>query len=382
MKPTFGPWASAMDSGVHPHLNSFWKKRLALLPALNQAPGGRTRIAVVVVAAVVVAALAVPTIRWATQHSVSESDRLVGDARPADAPTERQKRELPVYRVEPPDVLVIETLGGVRPASDLLRPGDELMIRASNTLPIDPNGDPAQKELRTINGPYLVQTDGTLDLGPEYGSVVVGDRTVAEARAAIEEHLREYAQLAAPKVAVSLTDVTPRESLSGERLVRPDGTIALGSFGSVYVNGHTLEEVKELVADRIARSIAHPTIRVDVVAYNSKVIYIVSDGVDGGQQVIRLSFVGNDTVLDALSQIEGLSGTVRNEIWVARPTGGAAAQILPVDWRKVTQDADTATNYQLLPGDRIYVKGSRLTLGRQASADRRRFGRIPLGETQ
>jgi polysaccharide export outer membrane protein len=382
MKPTFGPWASAMDSGVHPHLNSFWKKRLALLPALNQAPGGRTRIAVVVVAAVVVAALAVPTIRWATQHSVSESDRLVGDARPADAPTERQKRELPVYRVEPPDVLVIETLGGVRPASDLLRPGDELMIRASNTLPIDPNGDPAQKELRTINGPYLVQTDGTLDLGPEYGSVVVGDRTVAEARAAIEEHLREYAQLAAPKVAVSLTDVTPRESLSGERLVRPDGTIALGSFGSVYVNGHTLEEVKELVADRIARSIAHPTIRVDVVAYNSKVIYIVSDGVDGGQQVIRLSFVGNDTVLDALSQIEGLSGTVRNEIWVARPTGGSAAQILPVDWRKVTQDADTATNYQLLPGDRIYVKGSRLTLGRQASVDRRRFGRIPLGETQ
>src|SRR5262245_15217763 len=277
-----------MDSGVHPHLNSFWRKRLAMLPALNQAPGGRTRIAVVVVAAVVVAALAVPTIRWATQHPVAESGRLVGDARPADAPTERQKRELPVYRVEPPDVLVIETLGGLRPASDLLRPGDELMIRASNTLPIDPNGDPAQKELRTIRGPYLVQTDGTLDLGPEYGSVIVGDRTVAEARAAIEKHLREYAQLAAPKVAVSLTDVTPRESLSGERLVRPDGTIALGSFGSVYVNGLTLEEVKVLVTERVASSIAHPTVRVDVVAYNSKVIYIVSDGVDGGQQVIRL----------------------------------------------------------------------------------------------
>ena len=31
-----------------------------------------------------------------------------------------------------------------------------------------------------------------------------------------------------------------------------------------------------------------------------------------------------------------------------------------VDWRGITQDAVTTTNYQLLPGDRIYVKADPL----------------------
>ena len=30
-------------------------------------------------------------------------------------------------------------------------------------------------------------------------------------------------------------------------------------------------------------------------------------------------------------------------------------QILPVDWVNVTQRGQTATNYQVLPGDRVYV---------------------------
>ena len=31
-----------------------------------------------------------------------------------------------------------------------------------------------------------------------------------------------------------------------------------------------------------------------------------------------------------------------------------------IDWRGITQDAVTSTNYQLLPGDRIYVKADPL----------------------
>jgi len=31
-------------------------------------------------------------------------------------------------------------------------------------------------------------------------------------------------------------------------------------------------------------------------------------------------------------------------------------QILPVDWRAIVQGGSTATNYQLFPGDRVYVK--------------------------
>jgi hypothetical protein len=30
-------------------------------------------------------------------------------------------------------------------------------------------------------------------------------------------------------------------------------------------------------------------------------------------------------------------------------------QILPIDWKDITRGASTATNYQLMPGDRLYI---------------------------
>jgi polysaccharide export outer membrane protein len=33
-------------------------------------------------------------------------------------------------------------------------------------------------------------------------------------------------------------------------------------------------------------------------------------------------------------------------------------QILPVDWRAITQGGSTDTNYQIFPGDRIYVNSN------------------------
>ena len=48
----------------------------------------------------------------------------------------------------------------------------------------------------------------------------------------------------------------------------------------------------------------------------------------------------------------------KNHIWVARPApcGHGCAQVLPVDWRAITEGGSTCTNYQLFPGDRVYVK--------------------------
>jgi hypothetical protein len=48
-------------------------------------------------------------------------------------------------------------------------------------------------------------------------------------------------------------------------------------------------------------------------------------------------------------------------MWIARPDRECGtSQILPVDWKAITQRADVTTNYQLLPGDRLYVAHDRL----------------------
>jgi polysaccharide export outer membrane protein len=67
---------------------------------------------------------------------------------------------------------------------------------------------------------------------------------------------------------------------------------------------------------------------------------------------------GSETVLDALAELKGLpAGTSRFRIWLARPTPGEAEcrQVLPVDYMAITRGGSTETNYQLLPGDRLFV---------------------------
>jgi RNA polymerase sigma factor (sigma-70 family) len=154
---------------------------------------------------------------------------------------------------------------------------------------------------------------------------------------------------------------------SNDCLVRPDGTISLGELGSVHVAGLTTEQARAaIVRHRASRlSGAHSeTVTVEVRATNSKVFYVIVEGDKGAEQVFRLPATGNETVLDALSQVNGLVGIGRKRISVQRKSaGGQDDQVLPVDWLAITRDGIATTNYRLLPGDRIRVgtapKGSR-----------------------
>jgi hypothetical protein len=75
-----------------------------------------------------------------------------------------------------------------------------------------------------------------------------------------------------------------------------------------------------------------------------------------GDKVSRFPITGNDTVLDAISNITGLTEVSSKKIWVARPQPHTGQmQILPVDWRSMTASGVAATNYQIMPGDRVFV---------------------------
>ncbi|HEY3967491.1 MAG TPA: polysaccharide biosynthesis/export family protein, partial [Planctomycetaceae bacterium] len=210
------------------------------------------------------------------------------DVAVSDIPRELQKISIPPYRVEAPDILSIESVNNIRPMKDPLRAGDEVVVRVSNTLPIEQGGDPIQNDFRTISGVYRVQTDGSIDLGPEYGSVVIEGLTVRDAKTAIDLHLREQAGLGDPKVAVSLPNVNGKQLISGEHLIRPDGTVSLGIYGSVFVNGMTLDEVKGVVEEHLCRYVHQPEIMVDVLSYNSKTVYVITDGGGSGEMVQRI----------------------------------------------------------------------------------------------
>jgi protein involved in polysaccharide export with SLBB domain len=217
------------------------------------------------------------------------------------------------------------------------------------------------KQFKVVNGPYPIQTDGAIDLGPEYGQVPVAGLSLPQARQRIEQQLRQT--LVTPQVYVNVAAENAKQHIAGEHLVRPDGTVSLGIYGSVYVAGMTLEQTKGTLERHLATQIYRPEINVDVLAYNSKTYYIITDGAGAGEQVFRFACTGNETVLDALSQINGLpTVSSKKHIWIARPAPPELGQdqVLDVDWDGIVRRGQTTTNYQILPGDRIYVRADHL----------------------
>jgi polysaccharide export outer membrane protein len=206
-----------------------------------------------------------------------------------------------------------------------------------------------------------VDPDGSVTLGFSYGSVYVADMTLDEVRQALTRHLATI--LREPAVSVSIAQVRGMQQIRGEHLVQPDGTITLGSYGSLNVTGLTLPQAKYAIEQFLAQYLLRPEISLTVTGYNSKVYYVVLDLAGLGQEVIRLPVTGNETVLDAIAQLNGLPPSCsKKRIWVSRPSPeeNNCEQVLPVDWHAITQGGATATNYQLLPGDRVFVQADAL----------------------
>jgi polysaccharide export outer membrane protein len=263
-------------------------------------------------------------------------------------PRELEKAILPDYFIEPPDILLVDALTVTPKPPYKIQPLDVLVISVPNAFPTDP-----------INGLFAVDPDGTVNLGLAYGSVKVVGLTLKEAQTAVEDFLK--ARIKDVKALVSLGQSRALQQIRGQHLVTPDGKIRLGVYGAVTVVKMTIPEAKAAIEQHLSQYLDRPEVSVDVVGYNSKVYYTILDGAGNGQLVLRLPITGNDTVLDALSQIGGLTPlSSKHRIWISRPTpaGSECDEILPVDWVGITTRGRTETNYQLLPGDRLFVQGN------------------------
>ena len=263
-------------------------------------------------------------------------------------PHELCKTVLPPYVIEPPDILLIEAVRVVPKAPYRLKTADVLAIQVLGT----PSDMP-------ITGLHQIEPGGVVRLGPRYGTVPVAHLTIEEAESAIRDHLRRV--INDPFVHVGLADIAAKQQIAGQHLVGPDGSVTLGIYGSVRIVGMTLAQAKHCIEQHLSQYLDEPEVSVEVWAYNSKVYYIVTQGAGLGDAVYRFPVTGNETVLDAVSQINGLNALTSKQIWIARPSDcPGKCQILPVQWDAITANASAETNFQLLPGDRVFVAEDKL----------------------
>ena len=178
-------------------------------------------------------------------------------------------------------------------------------------------------------------------------------------------------------ILVEVLEALPGRTITGERLVRPDGKISLNWYGDVYVAGLTVDQIKEKIVIHLRQFLNDQTLGltrwdeqkkeyvdvepaksnrvfVDVAAYNSKVYYVYGDVGSPG----RLTVTGNETVLDAINFAGGLLPTAAPQnIRLVRPAppGACCDQLLPVNLSAIINVGDATTNYQMMPGDRLVV---------------------------
>jgi len=288
-------------------------------------------------------------------HAVDFRQQVIQDE-PAAALAPARELEmvsLPAYQIEPPDLLEINMPKQVPLPPYRVEVYDVLQVQVTGTLMDQP-----------IFDYYLVESEGTINLGPAYGTVRVVGMTVDQIGQVLKQHLEQI--LARPEVSVQLAKssgtqpITREDPRTGEiepYLVGPDGTVNLGSYGAVHVAGKTVAEAKEALEKHLSQFFDSPELAITVRGYNSKVYYIIVEGAGLGDNIVRVPVTGNETVLDAISNVGGLSQLSSKDIWIARPapSGFGCEQILPVEFDAITRGACTDTNYQIMPDDRLFI---------------------------
>lgn len=141
--------------------------------------------------------------------------------------------------------------------------------------------------------------------------------------------------------------------IAADQTVLADGSIDLNAYGRVVVAGLTLEATETLIEETIVDQGGDSTdINVRLLEPVDR-YYVLGEVNSPGSYPLT----GHETVLDAIVAAGGLGTQAAPcKVLLARPTHPAECRVsLPICYREITQLGDTTTNYQLRPGDRIFV---------------------------
>lgn len=147
-------------------------------------------------------------------------------------------------------------------------------------------------------------------------------------------------------------------------VVRSDGAVDLGFAGDVFVTGLTLTEAEERVAEQlnVYEHARNPGTSINYRASvrlantQSKYYYVIGEVNSPG----RVKVTGNELVLDAIVQAGLKPNSLPEKAYLVRPHPlGGPDLVYRIDWCGIRDRGDTLTNYQIMPGDRVVVPGTR-----------------------
>jgi protein involved in polysaccharide export with SLBB domain len=146
--------------------------------------------------------------------------------------------------------------------------------------------------------------------------------------------------------------------LSFDATVQPDGAINLGKYGQPVVAGMTIPQIAEHLKQVIKAQEKNAkdeavAVTVRLSGRTGRVYYVVGEVKIAG----AFQITGRETVLDGIIAAGGITGRASiDNVILSRPTSPDGCRLVyPVCLRQIMELGDPTTNYQLQPGDRIFV---------------------------
>jgi len=143
-------------------------------------------------------------------------------------------------------------------------------------------------------------------------------------------------------------------------LVREDGTIFYPYIGVVKVSGLTVEEIRQLLTERLAGYIRNPQVDVRVAAFRSQKVYVTGEVMKPGVIPITDQPL---TVLDALNLAGGGTSLTQGggqEADLSHVTLNRMGEIRTIDVLALLHGGDVSQNIRLQDGDVLHVPDNSL----------------------
>ena len=257
-----------------------------------------------------------------TRNKILDPTKEISQApgRSIQAPTESTKAPLNIYIIEIGDTILLEVAN----------------FDATVQLP----------------GDQVVKPDGYISLG-ESGRLMVMNKTIdqvqAEAQMQIDDHVRRSMEIEFEVKRQQRLAERERERLR----IRKEGEEEDEDEADLELGLREEEEQRLALGRAISEARLKNKISARLVNWDSKRIYVLGEVNSPGSFV----YIGNETVLDAILEAGGLNTSAdHHQIVITRPSNcDGCREVMLVCYDHVVQLGDTSTNYQLQPGDRVFV---------------------------
>ncbi len=264
---------------------------------------------------------------------------------------------------------------GILTAKELKKtPLASLNVEIGDTISVEPVSFDATIRLP---GDQTVKPDGNISLG-EFGPYPVSGKSVQQLQSeiqlvidsAISSRLRrEFAveqqrikeeELGPAKLSfeqefdpIDADDFDKEDDLDQEDDADPDEDDESAELLEARRREANRKKAQREFDRELEKQLRQNRISVRLANWDSQRIYVLGEVNSPGS----FAYIGNETVLDAIIEAGGISSSANHHsIIVSRPSKcGDCKTVMKVCYDHIVQLGDATTNYQLLPGDRVFV---------------------------